>query len=196
MKKPKFKYFIIAVRQSVPFRYHVLRCYSCRLVERGIPWSQRFFLIFLHMKWENQSREAANASRVRCLAALVLWFISSCREISRKTSGTRVKEAAQEDLVLNKLVYHSTEFWDRKHSRTLRVIFSLDVVSHENICAYNFVIRTFGLKMANWELYNWSKLVITIASEVNVGWLYRRNPRKMKQLSVGFDHQIIFYPEN
>ena len=123
-------------------------------------------------------------------------LISSCWETSRKTSGTRVKEAAQEDLVLKKLVYHSTEFWDRKHSRTLRVIFSLDVVSHENICAYNFVVRTFELKMENWELYNWSKLVITIASEVIVGWLYRRNPRKVKQLSVGFDHQIIFYPEN
>ena len=46
-----------------------------KILDTKVPWWQRFFFIFLPMRWENHSREAANASR---------------REKSRKTSGTRV----------------------------------------------------------------------------------------------------------
>ena len=46
-----------------------------KILDTKVPWSQRFFLIFLRMRWENHSCEAANVNH---------------REKSRKTARTRV----------------------------------------------------------------------------------------------------------
>ena len=81
---------IVQSAPTVNLLYHISH-------EWSIPWSQRLFLTFLRMRWENQPHEMREPAAIKekrgfSLAASRLAFAASRLWFShlRKTSGTRV----------------------------------------------------------------------------------------------------------